>query len=54
MYSPAQYRHCFLLYHKVTFCMSKFKKYILTELQQTYATLLLQFCTYLAEIYVLY
>jgi hypothetical protein len=54
MYSPAQYRHCFLLYHKVTFCISKLKKYIRIELLQTYATLLLQFCTYLAEIHVFY
>ena len=54
MYSHAQYRHSINLYHKVTFCISKLKKYIRIELLQTYATLLLQFCTCLAEIHVFY
>ena len=54
MYSPAQYRHSIHLYHKVTFCVSKLKKYIRIELLQTCATLLLQFCTYIAEIHVFY
>ena len=54
MYSPAQYRNSIYLYHKVTFCVSKLKKYIRIELLQTYATLLLQFCINIAEIYVFY
>ena len=54
MYSPAQYRHSIYLSHKVTFCVSKIKKYIRIELLWTYTTLLLQFCTYIAKIHVFY